>query len=62
MRKIINRIKYRLLVWLLGDICERCEECSKCRLGCESKLFNGWRECLEADVHIQARKVWGLED
>ena len=49
-----NRFKYRLLVWLLGDICEKtvCDECE----------FNtGPMHCFMNECHYQARKTWRIE-
>ena len=43
---MLRRIKYRLLRWLLDDICEK----STCVSCC----------CFETDIFTQARKVWGL--
>ena len=51
----MKRIKYRLLLWLLRDICNKTRSCSKCEL-----LRKG--ECSRFGVLGQARKAWKLED
>lgn len=64
---MLRRIKYRLLRWLLDDICKRggveAWDCKKCTLDYEIDVdgFRGW-SCLLNDVFAQARKVWGLEE
>ena len=50
---MVKRLKYKLLVWLLGEICER-SDCKRCR------FYHG-RECHQGDTYAQARRVWGLE-
>lgn len=59
---MLRRIKYRLLLWLLGDICERsgCNECAMCR----NVRVGDWTEhgCFENDVVRQACIVWDLEE
>lgn len=52
-------IKYKLLVWLLDDICKR-SRCVSCRLG---KLcgINSYY-CHVGDIYAQAKTAWGLED
>lgn len=59
---LLNRFKYKLFVRLMGDICDKscCEYCE----------FGGIRDitgtssliCAMNDAHVQARKVWGLEE
>lgn len=59
---MLGRIKYKLLCWLLGDIC--CgSDCHTCQLGHKTEI-GGYEgiACQEEDVYIQARKVWGLEE
>lgn len=60
---MIARIKYRLLMWLLGDICEK-SECEKCRMGGECSIpgFTNNIQCYENEVSVQARRVWKLEE
>ena len=63
MKNFINRIKYRLLAWLLIDICRKCETCTDCRMAGEIELDDKLRvACFEDDVRIQAREVWGLNE
>ena len=60
---MLRRIKYKLLKWLLGDICEK-SYCQECRMGGECNI-PGIKEsiqCFENEVFVQARKVWGLEE
>ena len=62
---MLGRIKYKLLKWLLDDICIK-SECGECLLyrACEIECLKNtvFFECLENDVFKQARKVWGLEE
>ena len=53
----MNRIKYWLLIKLLGEICEKTDNCKTC----EFRIV-GTHECLQACAHAQARKVWGLDN
>lgn len=62
MKKLINRIKYDLLKWLLGDICKGCSDCKECLLGHESEIYSEFYECSKDGVYTQAKKAWGLED
>lgn len=57
---ILNRIKYYLLRWLLGDICKN-SECNKCVLSYEIEVA-GYKgtACREGDVIYQARNAWDL--
>lgn len=57
---MIRRIKYRLLEWLLNDICIK-SDCEKCDMTEEIDI-DGYKggACMEMDVFRQARKVWGL--
>lgn len=55
---MFNRIKYKLLCWLLNDICRRTEDCDRCKFnrgGCKIE------ECAQADAFGQALRVWNLE-
>jgi len=58
MKKFWNRIKYELLWWLLDDLCDK-SKCGDCAMErpAEGKLFY---PCVENEVFVQARKVWGL--
>ena len=59
---MLRRIKYRLLRWLLDDICDRFEsECEKCFLTNEINV-DGYKcsACFQDDVLRQARRVWDL--
>lgn len=60
--KLWNRIKYKLLKWLLDDICVS-SEYERCCLGSEINI-DGYVGCAcgEEDVFIQARKAWGMEE
>lgn len=51
----MNRLKFRLLLWLLGDICER-SECKHCRL-----RGNGRYDCKQSDVFAAARRAWKIK-
>lgn len=53
---MLNRIKYRLLIYLLNDICER-SECDICDFDMSSVTPYS---CHQNRVFVQARKVWGL--
>ena len=57
---MLRQIKYRLLRWLLDDICEK-SICESCCIGGVKKDINAI-VCFENDVFVQARKVWGLEE
>lgn len=54
----MNRIKYWLLRKLLGEICEKTDNCKTCGMRIEGELCT---ECAQAYAHEQARKVWGLD-
>lgn len=60
---MIRRIKYRLLRWLLDDICEK-STCESCCMGGESTIpgFQNSIQCFDNDIFVQARRVWGLEE
>ena len=59
---MLKRIKYALLRWLLDDICMK-SECHYCRLEYDTEFMNSFTHgCLENDIFVQARKVWGLEE
>ena len=68
MNKFFSQVKYRLLRWLLDDVCRR-SDCSEtgCRLCGEFVLDccdadPATVTCFEEDVFMQARKVWGLNE
>lgn len=46
---MVERIKFKLLAWLLSDICNK-STCDDCQI----------LSCV-CNVSAQARKVWGLE-
>jgi hypothetical protein len=65
---MIGFIKYKLLKWLLKDICNN-GDCLKCNLSCGND-FAYCHQCdtLIADCHdvhrellAEARKVWNVE-
>lgn len=61
MREIMFRkFKYRLLRWLLDDICEK-SKCDTCALSYEIEV-GGYKgnACREGDVFYQARNAWDL--
>jgi hypothetical protein len=62
MKKLINRIKFRLLQRLLTDICSKCTGCENCRMGCESIVSPGYYECFMEDLTIQSREAWELRE
>ncbi len=53
----MKHIKYRLLRWLLNDICTK-SDCKNCA------LFDSCSDCAcyEDLLFVQARRVWGVED
>ena len=57
---MIKRIKYRLLCYLLGDICKK-STCESCKI-CSCNLTNVYCPCGENYIYKQARAVWGLEE
>lgn len=59
MKNIIYRIKWKLLDWLLDDICKRCPGCDECHMGVDSESSPGYYECSAYDVRKQAMKTWG---
>lgn len=60
--KLWSRIKYTLLKWLLDDICFK-SECEDCHFSYDTNFCGTvCHSCLEANVFVQASKVWGLED
>lgn len=61
MKNFINRIKFKLLNWLLEDICQRCASCEICSLGTESDVMDGMYECISDDIRAQAKKTWEVE-
>lgn len=52
-------IKYKLLCWLLGDLCVR-SRCDSCRM-MNFSYGDHYCPCNENDIYIQARKVWGIK-
>lgn len=56
---MIGQIKFRLLCWLLGDICMKssCIDCEVDKGGDVDVMC----PCGEKYIYTQARKVWGLE-
>lgn len=60
---MLRHIKYRLLRWLLDDICEK-SVCELCRMGGECSIpgFQNSIQCYENEVTVQARRVWKLEE
>ena len=64
---MLRRIKYRLLRWLLDDMCIRmgplCSDCKKCPMSYETRVDDLiGPACLQNDIFVMARKVWGLEE
>lgn len=54
-----GHIKYKLLCWLLGDICRRTENCDRCKFnrgGCKIE------ECTQSDAYGQGLTVWLLQE
>lgn len=59
---MLKRIKYALLRWLLDDICLK-SECKDCHLRYDTDFCGTTlHACIENDIFVQARKVWGLEE
>lgn len=55
-----NRFKYRLLRWLMDDICEQ-GDCNNCWLYNKTNFAGtDCYACHQGDVFRQARKVWGI--
>lgn len=61
MKNFINRIKWKLLNWLLEDICQGCEHCEHCCMGVEDEHYRDLFECMGDDVRAQAKKTWEVE-
>lgn len=64
---MLRRIKYKLLQFLLTDICVK-SDCEKCVFCYKNRInLNNTESILEAsacnedDVLTQARRAWGLE-
>lgn len=51
-----NRFKYRLFVWLMGDICSH-SGCDTCKFADDNNKIHCWMN----ESHYQARKVWRVE-
>lgn len=51
----MNRLKFRLLLWLMGDICER-NECKHCGL-----RGSGRYDCKQSDVFAAGRRAWKIK-
>lgn len=59
---MLERLKYRLLRWLLGDICMRSH--GMC-YGCQIRYTDeedGSACCGINDILWEARRAWGLEN
>lgn len=58
----MNRIKYKLLNWLLKDICGKAK-CSNCECG-QPVATKGRkvRECTQFYIRRQAKKTWNIEE
>ena len=54
----MKRIKYWLLRKLLADICGKTEGCKRCGMRVN---YGNICWCGQADIHEQARKVWGID-
>lgn len=59
---MFERLKYRLLRWLLDDACARHQSkfCYGCPLYYEDEDY-GSPACEINDVTVYARRAWGLE-
>ena len=58
--RLWNRIKYEIFGMLLDEICRKstCKECSYSRtIRINEHMMD---ECVENDLYVQARKVWGI--
>ena len=65
---MLRRIKYKLLRWLLCEICVKsdCESCRLCykaqiELKSTGDILEG-PACREDDILMQATKVWGVKE
>lgn len=59
---MLKRIKYKLLRWLLEDICLK-SECKECHLRYDTNFCGTvCHQCLKGEVFSQAYKAWGLEE
>ena len=57
---MLNKLKFKLLGWLLGDICRRSDySCSKCYLCLDEGEYG---RCGMTDVYRQAVRAWKLKD
>lgn len=52
-------IKYRMLRWLLNDLCRK-SDCAECELA-STNNHDVICPCVENDIFVQGRKVWGIE-
>lgn len=52
--------KYKLLCWLLGDICQQ-SDCDTCGLNTGESVIS-LCPCVENRIYTQARKAWNLEE
>lgn len=59
--RLWSKIKMRLLMWLLGNICHE-STCEKCVANYADYVDVVHSGCGVCDVILQARKVWGLEE
>lgn len=64
---MFNIFKYRLLEWLLDDICRQTECCAKCICACPVQIQIGdetidGRGCEHQNVKYQAAKIWRVEN
>lgn len=59
VRRIVNRIKRKLLIRLLDDICKCHGSCEHCPLSIQNEFMDNIYECVGDDVRIAAEEVWG---
>ena len=59
---MVRRIKYKLLCWLLDDICLK-SNCKDCALGHIKRAgcMHG-PACEENDIFVQARRAWCIKE
>lgn len=57
---MLRKFKYKLLRWLLDDICKK-SNCNACTLSYKIEVA-GYKgdACKEGDIFYQARNAWNL--
>lgn len=59
---ILNKIKYRLLQWLINDICKNSEGYyDECVLRYNIRVREGTRHTIRDELFTHAKKVWRIK-